>query len=191
MENLLIIVAIIVVLVLVTALALGWVFYQNRRSEHLRQRFGPEYQHAVQRTGDRRRAESELAEREKQAKSLDIRPLTSEENRRFSKAWQTTQTRFVDQPVEAIADAEILVAEVMEAMGYPAGSFEQRVSYLSVNYPQAAQRYREAQGITRNVRDHDVTTEDLRHAMIGYRQLLDSLLEAGETSVRETGRSRI
>jgi FtsZ-interacting cell division protein ZipA len=168
-----IVVALVLVVILVTA---AWAFSRRRRTERLSRRFGPEYEHAVTTLRDRRQAEAELADREKQAKSLQIRPLSQEEVERFAEAWQGGQSRFVDQPTEAITDAEDLVIEVMQARGYPAVDFERRVEYLSVDHPGAAQNYRAAQGITQKIKSQEATTEDLRQAMTYYRELFNELL---------------
>ena len=168
-----IVVALVLVVILVTA---AWAFSRRRRTERLSRRFGPEYEHAVTTLRDRRQAEAELADREKQAKSLQIRPLSQEEVERFAEAWQGVQSRFVDQPTEAITDAEDLVIEVMQARGYPAVDFERRVEYLSVDQPGAAENYRAAQGITQKIKSQEATTEDLRQAMTYYRELFNELL---------------
>jgi hypothetical protein len=167
------VIAIVVVLAVVAA---AWAFFRRQRTNRLHRRFGPDYEHTVTTIGDRRQGEAELANREKQAKSLQIRPLGREEVEHFSEAWQGVQTRFVDQPTAAITDAENLVIEVMQAQGYPAVDFEQRVDYLSVDHPWAAQNYRAAQGITQKIKSQEASTEDLRQAMTYYRELFNELL---------------
>jgi FtsZ-interacting cell division protein ZipA len=177
MGTLELVIAIVVVLgVVAIVVAAAWAFSRRRRTERLHRRFGPEYEHAVTTVGDRRQAEAELADREKRAKSLQTRPLSREEVERFSEAWQGVQSRFVDQPTEAITDAENLVIEVMQARGYPTVDVEQRVDSLSVDHPQAAQNYRVAHGITQKTKSQEVTTEDLRQAMTYYRELFNELL---------------
>jgi hypothetical protein len=167
------VIAIVVVLVVVAA---AWAFFRRQRTNRLHRRFGPEYEHTVTTVGDRRQAEAKLANREKQVKSLQTRPLSREEVERFSEAWQGVQSRFVDQPTEAITDAENLVIEVMQARGYPAVDVEQRGDYLSVDHPGAAQNYRAAHGITQKTKSQEATTEDLRQAMTYYRELFNELL---------------
>jgi FtsZ-interacting cell division protein ZipA len=177
MGTLELVIAIVVALVLVAILlTAAWASLRRGRTKRLHRRFGPEYEHTVSTLGDRRQAEAELANREKQAKALKIRPLGREEVERFSKAWQGVQTRFVDQPTAAITDAENLVAEVMQARGYPAVDLEQRVDYLSVDHPRAAQNYRAARGISQKIQSQEATTEDLRQAMTYYRELCNELL---------------
>ena len=103
MGTLELVIAIIVALVVVAiVVAAAWAFSRRRRTERLHRRFGPEYEHAVTTVGDRRQAEAELADREKRAKSLQIRPLSGEEVAHFAEAWQGVQSRFVDQPAEPL-----------------------------------------------------------------------------------------
>jgi hypothetical protein len=187
----LLIIAVIVVLTIVAIAAAAWAFYRRRRSAHLRQKFGPEYDHTVATSGDRHRAESELAEREKRTKSLKIRSLTPEEINQFSEDWQRIQSRFVDEPNEAVTDAELLVGEVMETRGYPAAGYERRISYLSVNHPQAVQNYRSARAITQRDGRNEVTTEDLRRAMTYYRELFDDLLATDDARSAESRKVKV
>src|SRR5512134_1467875 len=63
-----------VVLVAIAAQA----YAQSRRRSGLREQFGPEYDRIVGAAGSRRKAEQELAERERARESLDIRPLTDD-----------------------------------------------------------------------------------------------------------------
>ena len=183
----LLIIAVIVVLAVVAISVVAWILSRRQRTKRLRNKFGPEYDRTAHRLGDRRRAESELVDREKEVKSLDIRSLTREEVDRFAERWRTVQANFVDDPTEAIADAELLVSEVAEVRGYPAADFEQRLTYLSVNHPQAAQNYRAAHEVMQQDGDQgtpqESTTEALRQAMNYYRMLINELLE---TEVKET-----
>src|SRR5438105_12538078 len=98
--------------------ALAWWFVRNRRRTHLQSRFGPEYERAVRETGNVSKAETVLADRERRIEKLRIRPLTNDESERFSASWRAVQTRFVDDPKGAIADADRLITEVMTTRGY-------------------------------------------------------------------------
>src|SRR5918912_1198394 len=95
------IVAIVIVVALIVA-AGAWYYTQRRRSEELRERFGPEYDRAVETHGDRSAAERALQERQAQVEQLDIRSLSPQESERFGTAWREAQARFVDDPVAAI-----------------------------------------------------------------------------------------
>ena len=103
------IIAIVVALVLVAiVVAAAWTFSRRRRTERLHRRFGPEYEHAVTTLGDRRRAEAELADREKRAKSLQIRPLGREEVEHFSGAWQGVRLALLITPLRPLPMLRIL-----------------------------------------------------------------------------------
>jgi hypothetical protein len=73
---------------------------RKRRSTtaYLRQKFGPEYERAVQKHGSERKAEAKLEDREKRVEKLTIRDLDPMERERFSKRWEAVQSRFVDSP---------------------------------------------------------------------------------------------
>jgi LPXTG-motif cell wall-anchored protein len=169
-------VAVLAGLVVVVAL-LGAFVARKRRSEDLKERFGPEYGHAVDTYGDKSRAESELAARAKRVEKLSIRPLDAPERERFSQRWQAAQTRFVDEPARAVTDASVLVKEVMQARGYPMGDFEQRAADISVDHPAVVSNYRAAREISQKNDSGSANTEDLRQAMVHYRVLFQELLQ--------------
>lgn len=132
---------IVIAIVAVVAIA-AWLLMGKRRSEHLREHFGPEYDHAVEEKGSRSKAEAELAEREKRVKKLDIRPLEPGERQDFVERWTEVQAKFVDEPPRAVAYADALVAEVMRTRGYPVNDFEQRAGDISVDHPAVVENYR-------------------------------------------------
>ena len=124
----------LVAVVMAMAVA-GWFVWMRRRSEQLRERFGPEYERTVHEVGDVRKAEASLAARAKRVEAFHIRPLSPDEADRYSAAWQRVQSQFVDDPGRAITDADKLVGEVMTARGYPVGEFDQRVEDISRGSP--------------------------------------------------------
>jgi hypothetical protein len=117
---------------------------------------------------------------------LHIRPLETEERARFAASWRMVQTRFVDHPEGAIRDADSLVAEVMEARGYPMGNFERRAADVSVNHPAVVENYRLAHGIALRHERGQANTEDLRQALVHYRALFQELLEERDMEPRRT-----
>lgn len=174
-------VTIVAIVVGVALLALvGWYLWQRRRSEALAERYGPEYQRAVHETGDRRRAEAELLRRQERVEHLDIRPLSADQRRGYVYEWRTLQARFVDDPKGAVTDADHLVEDVMMARGYPVSDFDQRAADLSVHHPRVVENYRAARDIAQRHRRGEATTEDLRQAMVYYRELFEDLLEDRE-----------
>ena len=121
-----------------------------------------------------------MAAREKRVRSLDIRPLPPEEQARFVEAWKKAQTRFVDEPSQAAADADILVKDLMQTRGYPVGDFEQRAADISVDHPDVVSNYRAAREIALRNKAGKATTEDIRQAMVHYRSLFEELLETAQ-----------
>ena len=170
---LLVVVAIAVVAVAIVA----WAVVRKMRTKKLQGRFGPEYERTVQQVGTRGKAEDELEARRKRVEKFNIRPLSPEEQTRFGKEWAATQARFVDDPKGAVADANRLVKELMQARGYPVADFEQRVADISVDHPRVVSNYRSAREIAMRSEQGKATTEDLRTAVISYRELFEELLE--------------
>lgn len=182
--------ALIILGVVIVLVAIGlFFFWQRRRTKSLREQFGPEYKRAVDQYGDQRKAEAELAAREKRVRKLEIRALAPAEHRRFAEAWQKTQARFVDEPSQAVRDADGLVKEVMQARGYPVGDFEQRAADVSVDHPNVVLNYRAAHDIAARNDSGNATTEDLRQALVHYRSLFEELLEPTETATRREAAS--
>lgn len=169
------IIAIIVVVVLVLAAAAFLLMPQMRR-QRLRRRFGPEYDHVVSHNDDRRAAEKELEERERRHAQYDLKPIPAQNRERYRAEWEKVQERFVDEPVEAVAEADRLVNVVVSDMGYPAQGYDRQLADLSVEHSHAVEHYRTAHDI--NSRS-DASTDDLRKAMIGYREVFNDLLEHG------------
>lgn len=159
-------------------LAVGaWLFFQRRQSDHLRSRFGSEYEHEVEDKGSRRKAEAELAEREKRVKKLDVRPLEPGARDGFRHRWTKVQARFVDDPPGAVAEADDLLGEVMRTRGYPVSDFEQSAGDISVDHPEVIKQYRAGHDIAVRHERGQASTEELRQAMIHYRALFDELIE--------------
>ena len=173
-------IAVIITLAIVAIAGVCWILIRRRRSEHLRHRFGPEYDSVTKEHGNQRRAEAVLETREKRVERLHIHPLTPKDRDHFAQAWQADQARFVDDPEGAVTEADLLVTEVMKARGYPLSDFEQRVADISVDHPNVIENYRAAAAIAQRHRRGEATTEDLRQAMVFYRKLFDDLLETVE-----------
>jgi hypothetical protein len=173
-------------IVVVLAIA-GFLIWQRQRTQQLHTRYGPEYERTVDELG-RRRAEAELVRREKRVEQLEIRPLTTEERARFAEEWRSVQARFVDDPQGAVTQGDRLVEEAMKARGYPIAEFDQRIADLSVHHSSVVDNYRAARDIARRHRRGDASTEDLRQAMVYYRELFVDLLEDPALVDRHTER---
>lgn len=85
--------------------------------------------------------------------------LPSDQTERFTSRWQEIQASFVDQPRDAVAEADALVADLMQRL---AASFSQERQRLEGQWD----------------RGDDVSTEDLRVALTRYRSFFDRLLAA-------------
>lgn len=158
----------------------AWFFYERKQSHRLQQRFGPEYGRTIDELGSRTKAELELKAREKRVERLHIVPLVPSEAARFSQAWKAVQSRFVDNPKGAVAEADTLVRELMQRRGYPMGDFERRAADISVDHPNVVANYRMAQAIAMRAERDAADTEELRKAVVHYRALFAELLEVRE-----------
>ena len=170
--------AIIVGVFAITAVAMALLWYlQKRRSERLHTKFGPEYERTLAEYGDRRKAESELENRQKRIEKFEIRVLSREERDRFAESWKSVQARFVDDPQQALTWAHKLLNEVMKTRGYPVSAeFEENAANLSVEHPRVVENYRLACDIARRQEGGQANTEDLRQALVSYRMLFEDLL---------------
>lgn len=178
---------IIVAIVVVAIIAIvAWAWSRSRRSAHLKDRFGPEYDHAIAHQGGKGRAEAELAKREKRVEKLDIRPLEPAQRDDFIARWKDVQARFVDDPPRAVHFADELLTEVMKARGYPTADFEERAGDISVDHPKVVEHYRTAHDIANRHARGQASTEDLRQAMIHYRALFDVLVNEDVPASRES-----
>jgi hypothetical protein len=149
----------------------------RRRSRKLRQEFGPEYDRAVGRHGDRTKAEADLKSRKERVSVLRLRTLSETERNRYQAQWKTIQARFVDEPSASIREADMLVTEVMRARGYLLKDFDTQASDLSVNYPNLAENYRSAHAIFVKNEQGNATTEELRQAVVFFKGVFKELLE--------------
>jgi hypothetical protein len=176
---------VLVVVVVVAAVGLWMYSRQRRRRDALREQFGPEYERTVHDYGDRRAAEDDLAKRTERVERLHIQPLSPERGARYAEDWRVVQAAFVDDPEQAIGDADRLVAVVLEARGYPLGDFEQRADDVSVEHASVVDHYRAAHVVAGRVSRGGATTEDMREAMLHYRTLLDDLIDTPQTKRME------
>src|ERR1700690_29218 len=155
----------------------AWYFYRKKQSKRLQDRFGPEYQRAIEDLGSQSKAESELKARERRVERLDIVALAPAEAAIFTVAWNALQGRFVDDPKDVVVQADKLVRELMVKRGYPVGDFERRAADISVDHPAVVHNYRAAQAIAIRGERDEASTEEQRIAVVHYRALFDELLE--------------
>lgn len=171
-----VVLVVLVLLALVAAgLVLGW--QRKRRRAGLQDRFGPEYERAVEEEGDRGQAEKRLADVADRRDRLEIRELEPAERQAYTQQWTTVQAAFVDHPAAAARDADRLVESVMRERGYPVDDFETRAEMVSVDHPDVVDHYRAAHAV--GGRSGAANTEELRQAFVHYRALFDVLVSDG------------
>jgi len=167
---------VILVIGLLAVAAITVFAIRKRRSQKLRERFGPEYDRVERREGNVRKAEDVLAFRQERREEFHLRPLSPADKSSFGGQWNDVQNRFVDDPIGTVAQADTLVGRVMEARGYPVAEFDQRAADISVDYPEVVENYRAAHDIALRHSRGQASTEDLRKAMVHYRSLFQQLL---------------
>lgn len=171
-----ILIAVLVVIVAVVAILAARRSRDSKQSDRLKQHYGPEYDRAVDKTGDQRAAEAELVARERKHKKLDIVALSPQAQSMYVEQWRLVQTSFVDNPTLALKDADLLVNQVMRERGYPIDDFEQRAADISVDHPGVVEDYRAAHGIFLSQQRGQIGTETQREAFVHYRALFEKLL---------------
>ncbi|GAS88391.1 hypothetical protein [Mycolicibacterium brisbanense] len=190
-----IVIAVVVLIIVVLALIAGASMMRKKRSDRLKDQFGPEYERAVDTAGGQRAAEKELLARERKHNKLDITELTPQSRARYEQAWQETQARFVDDPSQSVSEADRLVTEVLRERGYPIDDFEQRAADISVDHPKVVEHYRAGHILHLAQQRGEIGTEAQREALVHYRTLFEELLrpdhetrDTAETPAeRETG----
>lgn len=176
------VVAIVVIAVIAIAAILIW---RQRRTQFLRERFGPEYDRVVKLEGSQAKAENVLQYRQKRLEKFPLRPIDPSQRAAFTTRWNKVQAHFVDDPAGAVGEADALVNEVMSARGYPMSDFEQRAADVSVDHPQVVENYRAAHKIALLHSRGQAGTEDLRNSLIHYRLLFQDLFEDETTLKKE------
>ncbi len=180
-QNRLVVIVAVAVAAIIVVAAFAFITSRKRRSQRLREQFGPEYDRVLKQEGDSRKAEGVLEFRQKRREKFHIRPLPEAERSSFAVRWNEVQARFVDDPRGAVTVADSLVTDVMQFRGYPIGEFEQRAADLSVDYPLIVDNYRAAHDVALRHSTGKASTEDLRQAMVHYRALFQELLEEPKT----------
>jgi hypothetical protein len=169
---------VIVIAAVLVAGAAVWLVTSRKRTAHLQEQFGPEYNRVSSASEGIREAEAELARREERREKIDVRPLPEESRALYAEQWKVVQAEFVNEPSRAVAQADSLLQQVMEERGYPVEKFDQRAADLSVDHPKVVENYREGHRLATKHRGNGSDTEDLRQAMRHYRALFEELVES-------------
>jgi len=165
-----------VVGIAVLAAVAVWLLVRRRQTAVLRERFGPEYDRAVQSARTTAEAERELRQRQRRVESFSLRSLSREQAEQYVASWRTVQARFVDDTHGAIVDADRLIEDVMRSRGYPLEDVDRRLDDLSVDHSAVVSHYRAGRDLFERHERGEASTEDLRLAMVHYRALFDELV---------------
>ena len=169
---------IILAVLLLIVIAVGLWAVRRQRTNRLRQRFGGEYDHALDRSGSRRQAEQALTEVAQRRDALTLHPLTPQQRAAWTDQWGDLQARFVDAPAEAVTTARDLLPALMQERGYPVEDFDDRAALLAADHPVVVGEYRSAEeAYQRHQAAGGSSTEALRQALVHYRALFEALLE--------------
>jgi hypothetical protein len=163
----------------------------RRRHAELVERFGPEYERAVEEHGSRALAERELVDREKRVGGLRLHPLSERDRRSLTVRWNQVQAYFFDDPAGAVEKAEAVIKAAMQARGYAQEHFEQRLADLSVEHAGVVQHYRAARELVSANRAHRPDVDELRQAIVHYRALFVDLLAEPEAAGRVLWQGRV
>lgn len=184
-------VVIALVVLVVLALVLAVVITRRRRTAKVRERFGPEFDRVAEQQGAGK-ATAHLESVAQRRDSLPIRALDAASRERYRGRWAEIQADFVDRPGEAVEAADALVVDVMRERGYPVEDFESSSELVAADHPDVVQHYRSAHDALRRHRAESdmATTEELRRAMVHYRELVDILVEDGAGPGSREGSAR-
>ncbi len=174
MEYVPIVIAVVAIALVVALVVLA--ARRNRRRSALRERFGPEYDEAVRRGKDRRAVEERLEALARRRDSLEIHDVEPQEHERFAQRWDAAQLRFVDDPGQAVADADALVNDVLRSRGYPVENFDDRAALVATDHQDVVEGYRRAHDtFAAHLQGGSGDTEELRQAFVGYRDVFTRL----------------
>ena len=162
------------VLVAILAIALvaaAVVLVRQRRSQQLREGFGPEYDRTIAETGDRRAAERDLAERRERRSELEIRELDPDARDRYAERWRA-DTAHVRRPAGRRGGRGRRPRRRGDARARLSGrgDFDRRAAAVSVDHPVVVENYRAAHAISiRAVRDERAPRTCARPSSISAR----------------------
>ena len=106
-----------------------------------------------------------------------LRDLDPESRTRFAADWRGIETRFIDNPREAVAEADRLAVTVLEQRGLRMDDTRRHPSEL-----------REARDAAAS---HEEGTEGLRLAMVRYQAIIDDAVGEDTRTEAERGRTEV
>lgn len=135
----------------------------------------------------RRMAEQRSAGMREQA----LRHLSSNDREHFGREWRLVEAHFIEDPPNAVAEADRVVEQLLSARGYPVDKLKAAGSALTNSEPASssaplrapviAQNYREAHEIVLKQAQGQARGNELQRAMIDYRVVFEDLVR-GEKS---------
>lgn len=176
--------AIVIVVAVVVVVAAAVLAVTRGRRMRLRRTFGPEFDRIATERGDPKIAEQELAEREREYRALELRPLADPDRARFTGAWSDAQEAFIDDPQAAVLQAEEIISNLLAELGYPARDRDQQLILVSVDHAEGLSEYRQGLDLAHvnPAADGDIgggaqtSTESMRQAMRHYRVFFEDIL---------------
>jgi hypothetical protein len=108
-----------------------------------------------------------------------VRPLGQVDRSRYADAWRAIQIEQMDEPGRACAHADLLIAEVLTARGYPPGAADLPAEGLAAEQAAVLGHFRAAHEVA--ARHETATPVELRGAMAEFQVLVDELV--GEASL--------
>ena len=184
---------IVVVVVVVVVVALVAVGARRRRTAVLRDRFGPEYDRAVENSDDQRAARPAFA-------SVKGSGLSSTCGRcRKPTGCATRGSGVTCRSASSTAGRGRSRRRRARhprhgGAGYPVTDFGAQADLVSVDHPGTVEDYRFAHAVQQRSGTEQASTEDLREALLRYRSLFDELLRPegnGATGTAEGRRERV
>jgi hypothetical protein len=168
---------VILVVVIVAVVAAAAAIVVSRRRAALRQRFGPEYDRAVESAGSKREADRALRDRVDERGTFAIQALPPAARDQYTQSWRDVQAQFVDTPKVALSEADVLVTRLMRDLGYPVDDFDHQADLLSVDHGDVVHNYRDGHQTYLLVMNGQGTTETMRRGFLSYRALFAELLD--------------
>src|SRR5260370_5679373 len=99
---------------------------RRRKTEHLKQKFGSEYDRVVYQHGDPQRAETVLTQREKRVSHFELRTLPPTERERYAEQWAFVQKKFVDDPKGPVNEPHRPTTHALNPPAYPITHYNHR-----------------------------------------------------------------
>jgi hypothetical protein len=171
---------VIVVIAAVIVIAAAALALSRGRRMRLRRRFGPEFDRIAAERGDPKLAEQELAEREREYRALELRPLAEPDLARYTGAWTDAQEAFIDDPQAAVRQAEQIIGDLLAEVGYPAQDRDRQLVLASVDHAEGLSEYRQGLELAHESAGdggETTSTEAMRQAMQHYRVFFEDILD--------------